>query len=104
MTVVFCLDSVDDNDGGGFVFPKSSLHIRPRAGMAIVYHNTKEDGSLDLFSLHADEVLLNGTKWTAIQRIYATPVPLAGRTLIPAIIILSGKYSFMGELRRSALN
>mmetsp|Transcript_39489 Transcript_39489/g.79742 ORF Transcript_39489/g.79742 Transcript_39489/m.79742 type:complete len:491 (-) Transcript_39489:3-1475(-) len=90
MTVVYCLDSIPEGAGGDFMFPKANLRVRQQAGMAIVYHNTIEDGSLDAKSAHADEELLNGTKWTATQRIYARPIPLAGRTIIPAFISLLG--------------
>ena len=91
MTVVLCLDSVPEGGGGDIVFPRARLLVRPQAGMAIVFHNTAEDGSLDMKSLHAHEALVAGTtKWTATQRIYATKVPLAARTLIPAIATLSG--------------
>jgi hypothetical protein len=89
MTVVYCLDS-EGARGGDFVFPKAKLRIRQETGMAIVYHNTIEDGSLDSKSAHADDKLLSGTKWTATQKIYARPVPLAGRTVIPALIFLLG--------------
>jgi hypothetical protein len=41
-------------------------------------------------SLHAHDPLLNGSKWTAVLRIYASPVPFASRSVIPAIAILSG--------------
>ena len=90
MTVVFCLDTVQEENGGALTFPKAPLKIRPEAGLAIVYHNTIEDGNLDMSSLHADEELLGGSKWSAILHIHATPVPLAARTIIPAIIMMSG--------------
>ena len=90
MTVVFCLDTVEEENGGALTFPKAPLQIRPEAGLAIVYHNTIEDGNLDMSSLHADEELLGGSKWSAILRIHATPVPLAARTIIPAVIMISG--------------
>lgn len=93
MTVVFCLNTVAQDDGGGLVFPKAGLRVQPQAGMAIVYHNTVEDGSLDMTSLHSHERLLNGSKWTATQRIHAAPLPLAGRTVIPALIMLSGGHT-----------
>jgi|MDSY01.1.fsa_nt_gb hypothetical protein len=90
MTVVLCLDTVEDGNGGAFMFPKAPLKIRPQAGMAIVYHNTMEDGNLDMSSLHTDEELLSGSKWSATLHIHATPVPLAARTVVPAIIMMSG--------------
>lgn len=90
MTVVFCLDSIPEEGGGDFVFPKAKLRIRPQAGMAIVYHNTIEDGSLDPKSSHADEELLSGIKWTATQKIFARPVPVAARTIIPGLVFLLG--------------
>ena len=91
MTVLYCLDSVDEVQGGGVTFPKGGpLHVRPQAGMAIVYHNTLEDGSLDPKSLHAQDVLTNGSKWTATQYIYASPQPLAARAIIPVFSELYG--------------
>ena len=90
ITVVICLDTIAEDNGGAMVFPRAPLKIRQEAGLAIVYHNTIEDGNLDMSSIHEDEELLNGTKWTATLFIHATPIPLAARTVIPAIIILSG--------------
>lgn len=90
MTVVYCLDDVAETDGGAMTFPKVPLEIRPSRGLAIVYHNTAEDGGLDPASLHGIEKLLNGTLWTATQQIYSTPLPLASRTVIPLVIMLAG--------------
>jgi len=90
MTVVLCLDDVDASRGGGLSFPKGGLHVRPHAGMAVVYHNTAEDGSLDLKSAHAYENLTSGVAWTATQRIYAAPTLLARRTLVPLAAMLAG--------------
>jgi len=90
MTVVLCLDDVDQSRGGGLTFPKGGLHVRPHAGMAIVYHNTVEDGSLDLKSGHVYETLTSGVAFTAIQKIYAAPTPLARRTLVPLAAMLAG--------------
>jgi len=90
MTVVYCLDTVLESDGGAMTFPKAPLEVRPQAGLAIVYHNTGEDGGLDPASLHAVHKVLNGTMWTATQRILSAPLPLASRTLIPALVVLAG--------------
>jgi hypothetical protein len=90
MTVVYFLDTLPDEYGGHFIFPKAKLSVRSRSGMAIVFHNTLPDGTLDAASAHADEILLSGVKWTATQHIFARPIPLASRTVIPAFISFFG--------------
>ena len=90
MTVYLCLETVDPEDGGEVEFPHAHLKIRCEEGMAIVYHNTAENGALDRKSLHADAALVKGEKWTATLGIHATQVPLASRTVIPALAILAG--------------
>jgi len=90
MTVVFCLDDVDASRGGGITFPRGGLHVRPHAGMAMVYHNSLEDGSLDPKSSHLYENLTSGVTWTATLHVYAAPTPLARRMLVPLLAMLNG--------------
>mmetsp|Transcript_51999 Transcript_51999/g.70969 ORF Transcript_51999/g.70969 Transcript_51999/m.70969 type:complete len:484 (-) Transcript_51999:331-1782(-) len=93
MTVVYCLDTVEPQDGGAMQFPRAAmgkLHIQPQRGMAIVYHNSLEDGTLDRRSIHANLKLMNGTMWTANQYIYATPVSPARRWIMPLLVLIFG--------------
>ena len=54
---MICLDTIAEDNGGAMVFPRAPLKIRQEAGLAIVYHNTIEDGNLDMSSIHEDEEL-----------------------------------------------
>ena len=90
MAVVYCLDDVEPEHGGAVVFPRAPIRVQPQKGMAVVYHTSLEDGALDRESLHADDELLRGTKFSAHQYIYATPVPFARRVVLPALLFLLG--------------
>ena len=91
---VFLTDSSDDEDmvGGEFVFPLVDKPIRiiPKKGMAIVYHNTNEDGEVDFFSAHGELPLESGTKWTARKWIYTEPVSKARRLALPILALPFG--------------
>jgi len=85
----------DDISGGEFVFPlsKKPIKIIPKKGLAVVFHNTLEDGQVDSLSAHGELAITNdGTKWTARKWIYQQPVSKARRVVVPLIA-----YPFGGK-------
>lgn len=57
----------DVKEGGETYFPKVNLKVKPELGKAIFWKNTKDDGSIDLDTLHSgepsSEIKYICTKW-----------------------------------------
>ena len=51
--------------GGETEFPRLDLRVSPRQGRAVIFQNTKDNGDLDLESLHASLPVIEGEKWLA---------------------------------------
>eukprot|EP00591_Stephanopyxis_turris_P010802 CAMPEP_0195507700 /NCGR_PEP_ID=MMETSP0794_2-20130614/1090_1 /TAXON_ID=515487 /ORGANISM="Stephanopyxis turris, Strain CCMP 815" /LENGTH=513 /DNA_ID=CAMNT_0040634463 /DNA_START=247 /DNA_END=1788 /DNA_ORIENTATION=- len=92
---VFLSDLEDTEEGGGeLVFPSANppIKIRPKKGMAVVYHNHDEEGTLDTSTIHAElaTTASQGVKWTARKWIYSDPLPPSRRTVLPLVALLFG--------------
>lgn len=76
------------------MFPLAAKPIKiiPKKGMAVVYHNTYEDGEVDYLSAHGDLLLKRGIKWTARKFVHQHPISKARRTVLPLIA-----YPFSGK-------
>jgi prolyl 4-hydroxylase len=55
----------DDYEGGETVFPRAGLSFRGRLGDALLFHNTRPDGSADPLTLHAGLPVARGAKYLA---------------------------------------
>lgn len=63
----------DAYEGGETVFEASGLAVRGRAGDALVFANTRADGTPDPLSRHAGAPVRAGAKWMATRWIRARP-------------------------------
>lgn len=67
----------EDYEGGETGFPLLNLDIKPKKGMALMWHNLKENGDLLDESLHEGKLVVSGTKYiitTCIrEREFTTP-------------------------------
>lgn len=67
----------DDYEGGETGFPLLNLNIKPKKGMALMWHNVKENGDLLHESLHEGKLVISGTKYIIItcirEREFTTP-------------------------------
>lgn len=63
----------DGFSGGATTFPAHSLTIAPRAGDAIIFHNSDAAGRPLAHARHAGEPVIQGTKWLATRWIRARP-------------------------------
>jgi prolyl 4-hydroxylase len=59
--------------GGETQFPKIGVTIRPKAGDAIAFTNTRDDDAADPLSLHAGLPVMQGVKWLATRWIRKRP-------------------------------
>ncbi|MBA3563722.1 MAG: SEL1-like repeat protein [Gammaproteobacteria bacterium] len=57
----------DVEGGGGTRFPKIDLLVAPEKGKALLFHNCKDDGSIEPLTQHAGEPVLAGEKWLATR-------------------------------------
>jgi prolyl 4-hydroxylase len=96
-TVTMLLYLNDVEKGGGTTFPRASpapLMIHPRAGMALVWYNVYENGTIDKTALHAGESVKDaGTKWVANLWIHDKPVhewPLSWVQDVTALMTFMG--------------
>lgn len=86
-TVLLCLSSVADDQGGETVFPRANIVVQPKEGMAIVFKNTKSLHVLDQDSLHGGAPLKYGEKWNSNQWIFSQDVHFARRVSLPLLLI-----------------
>ena len=67
----------EDYEGGETGFPLLNLDIKPKKGMALMWHNLRENGDLLDESLHEGKLVVSGTKYiitTCIrEREFTTP-------------------------------
>lgn len=86
----------DDYEGGEVVFHKANppIKIKPRRGMAIVTHNDhgwdEESVRFDPSTGHAELSVSDGVKWTAKKWIYADPLHLGERIILPTVALPFG--------------
>ncbi len=59
--------------GGETYFKHNDLHVKARAGDAILFRNTQDDGALDPASQHAGLPVRAGVKWLATRWIREQP-------------------------------
>jgi prolyl 4-hydroxylase len=59
--------------GGETDFPAIGVHVQPRAGDVLVFHNALPDGRMDPRARHAGLPVTNGVKWIATRWIRAAP-------------------------------
>ena len=85
-TVLLCLSSVADDQGGETVFPRAGIMVQPKEGMAIVFRNNLRLNVLDPESLHGGVPLLYGEKWNSNQWIFAQDVSFARRVSLPILL------------------
>lgn len=71
VTVIMFLNDVIH--GGETIFPELNLKIKPKTGGAVIFKNTKPDGSLDRKTLHGGAPVLSGDKWIATKWIRTKP-------------------------------
>lgn len=64
----------DDYDGGATLFEATGLALRPRAGDAVLFRNTLEDGRIHPHMRHAGQPVTRGTKYLASRWIRERPV------------------------------
>lgn len=57
----------DVKAGGGTAFPNVSFEVRPKAGMALYFANTKMTGQIDEQTLHAGLPVTSGVKYLATK-------------------------------------
>ena len=86
-TVLLCLSSVADDQGGETVFPSANIMVQPKEGMAIVFKNSKSLHVLDHESLHGGAPLKYGEKWNSNQWIFAQDVHFARRVSLPLLLM-----------------
>mmetsp|Transcript_10953 Transcript_10953/g.23702 ORF Transcript_10953/g.23702 Transcript_10953/m.23702 type:complete len:329 (-) Transcript_10953:42-1028(-) len=90
-TVLLCLSSVADDQGGETVFPRADagagIMVQPKEGMAIVFRNNLRLNVLDPESLHGGAPLLYGEKWNSNQWIFAQDVSFARRVSLPILLL-----------------
>lgn len=71
-----------DYEGGETVFPRTGLSFRGKAGDALLFRNTTDDGAADPLALHAGLPVTRGVKYLATRWIrrarftYPPPPPL----------------------------
>lgn len=61
----------DDYQGGETVFPRTGLSFRGRKGDALLFRNTRPDGTADPLALHAGQPVTRGVKYLATRWIRA---------------------------------
>jgi len=66
-TVLIYLNDLDEDQGGGTVFEKLNIGVRPRLGRAVVWTNTNPDGSHHEETTHEALPVTNGGEKWAIQ-------------------------------------
>ncbi|MGI9290904.1 MAG: prolyl hydroxylase family protein [Gammaproteobacteria bacterium] len=66
-TVLIYLNDLDDNQGGGTVFEKLNIGVKPRLGRAVIWTNTNPDGSHHEETSHEALPVENGGEKWAIQ-------------------------------------
>jgi hypothetical protein len=86
-TLLLCLSSLDDDQGGETVFVRKGIKVRPKEGMVIAFRNILEPGVVDVESLHGGMPLRYGTKWNANQWVLTQRIPFARRISIPFLLI-----------------
>ncbi|MCA3254729.1 MAG: 2OG-Fe(II) oxygenase [Alphaproteobacteria bacterium] len=64
----------DDYEGGATLFEATGLALRPRAGDAVLFHNTLDDGRPHPRMRHAGQPVTRGVKYLASRWIRARPV------------------------------
>lgn len=57
----------EPQSGGETVFPAIGLKVKPTKGHALIFNNLREDGSLDVESLHGSLPVNAGEKWVATK-------------------------------------
>jgi len=63
-TTLIYLNDLEENAGGGTVFEKLNIGVRPRCGRAVIWTNKNEDGSIHNEALHeAMPVSADSVKW-----------------------------------------
>eukprot|EP00566_Odontella_aurita_P018065 CAMPEP_0113559684 /NCGR_PEP_ID=MMETSP0015_2-20120614/19029_1 /TAXON_ID=2838 /ORGANISM="Odontella" /LENGTH=328 /DNA_ID=CAMNT_0000461339 /DNA_START=299 /DNA_END=1282 /DNA_ORIENTATION=+ /assembly_acc=CAM_ASM_000160 len=85
-TVLLCLSTAEEGQGGETLFPRANIAVRPREGMAIVFRNIIEPGKPDLESLHGGGPLADGEKWNANQWVFTQELPFARRVSLPVLL------------------
>lgn len=63
LTVLVWLN--EDYDGGETWFPRADLHVRGRAGDALIFRNVRDDGRADPLAIHAGLPVTRGEKLIA---------------------------------------
>jgi len=89
-------NTVGGDEGGEIIYPQVKdippIKIMPQRGMAVVHHNTDQNGSFDSAALYghlprrdADEV-----KYVAKKYVYGAPLPTSQRIVLPVMAVLGG--------------
>lgn len=64
----------DDYEGGATLFESTGQALRPKAGDAVLFRNTLDDGRMDPRMRHAGQPVTRGTKYLASRWIRERPV------------------------------
>jgi len=86
-TLLICLSTLEEEQGGETVFVRKGIKVRPNEGMVIAFRNILEPGVVDVESLHGGLPLHHGTKWNANQWVLTQRIPFARRISIPFVLI-----------------
>ena len=88
------LSDAPSNGGGEIVYPSvaqgSPVKVIPRKGLAVVHHNTNEQGQFDTSSQHAVLPVKGGPFYVAHKFIYMEPASYARRLSLPIIALPFG--------------
>lgn len=86
----------DDFEGGEIVYPqanngKTPIQVTPKAGLAVVHHNTDYDGEFDIHSMHGELLSSQGQgyKYVARRYVYSEPLSAPMRVILPLMAALN---------------
>lgn len=86
----------DDFEGGEMVYPqanngKTPIQVTPKAGLAVVHHNTDYDGEFDIHSIHGELLSSQGQgyKYIARRYVYSEPLSTSMRVILPLLAVLN---------------
>jgi uncharacterized membrane protein YhdT len=88
----------DDFEGGEMVYPqansgKTPIQVTPKAGLAVVHHNTDYDGEFDVHSIHGELLSSKGQqqgyKYVAKRYVYSEPLSTSMRVILPMLAMLN---------------
>lgn len=98
-TITVFLNEIETENGGAIVYPNPEngppIKIIPKLGLAIVHHNTNQNGEYDSAAIYGELPTTGSVKYIAKRYVYDAPLSPSRRIILPVVATL-----YRGKLPR----